>query len=58
MTNANMQLVVLAVDLEGELIKPEPKLDPGEHIVAKVVELKNLAAELKGNHCASFNCNK
>ena len=50
MTNANMQLVVLAVDLEGELIKPEPKLDPGEHIVAKVVELKNLAAELKGNH--------
>lgn len=49
MTNANMQLVVLAVDLEDKMINAEPKLDPGEHIVAKVVELTNLNAELKGN---------
>ncbi|KAF8906015.1 NUDIX hydrolase domain-like protein [Gymnopilus junonius] len=54
MTNANMQLVVLAVDLEDKMIKPEPKLDPGEHIVARVVELTKLVTELKDYDTKGF----
>lgn len=48
MTNANMQLVVLNVLMEDQLTKPEPKLDPGEFIVTKVVEVSKLTAELEG----------
>ncbi|PPQ86875.1 hypothetical protein CVT25_012594 [Psilocybe cyanescens] len=49
MTNANMQLVVLSVVMEGEITKPEPKLDPGEFIVTKVVEVAKLNSELEGD---------
>lgn len=48
MTNANMQLVVLNVDLEDKLETPVPKLEIGEYIVTKVVELSRLKAELEG----------
>jgi ADP-ribose pyrophosphatase len=54
MTNANMHLVVLGVDLEDELTRPESKLDPGEHIVTKVVEVKNLNAQLEDYNKKGF----
>jgi len=43
-----MQLVVIDVTLEDELLTPEPKLDPGEHIVTKVVEIDKLQATMDG----------
>lgn len=43
-----MQLVVLAVDLEKEMEYPEQKLEDGEFIVRKVVELTKLKEELEG----------
>ncbi|KAF4614465.1 hypothetical protein D9613_002886 [Agrocybe pediades] len=46
MTNANMQLVVVEVTMEDKLLTPEPKLDPGEHIVTKVVEIDKLQATM------------
>ncbi|KAK1232509.1 hypothetical protein PQX77_004360 [Marasmius sp. AFHP31] len=48
MTNANMKLVVLNVTLEDKLELPEQKLEQGEFIVRKVVELNKLYDELKG----------
>lgn len=48
MTNANMQLVVISVLLDDKLEIPEPKLDPGEYIVTKIVELSKLSVELEG----------
>lgn len=48
MTNSNMQLVVLNVDLEDKLETPAPKLEVGEYIVTKVVELSRLKDELEG----------
>jgi len=50
MTNANMQLVVLNVELEDKMEYPAPKLEAGEHIVTKVVSLTNLYSELEGIH--------
>ncbi|KAF9532369.1 NUDIX hydrolase domain-like protein [Crepidotus variabilis] len=47
MTNANMQLVVVAVDLEDKMEWPQPKLEDGEHIVTKIIELSKLKAELE-----------
>jgi ADP-ribose pyrophosphatase len=47
MTSANMKLVALNVDIkEGE--EPAQKLEEGEHIVKKVVELDKLLEELEG----------
>lgn len=48
MTTANMQLAVLSVILEDKMETPEAKLEPGEFIVTRVVELANLNKELKG----------
>ena len=48
MTNANMQLVVVSVLFDDKLETPEPKLDPGEYIVTKTVELSKLSVELEG----------
>jgi ADP-ribose pyrophosphatase len=48
MTNANMQLAVLNVDLEDKMETPTPKLEVGEHIVTRVVELSRLKDELEG----------
>lgn len=43
-----MQLVVISVLLDDKLETPEPKLDPGEYIVTKTVELSKLSVELEG----------
>lgn len=53
MTNANMKLVVLSVLLDDKLTTPEPKLEAGEFIVTKVVELAKLQSELEGNEISS-----
>ncbi|KIK63815.1 hypothetical protein GYMLUDRAFT_40901 [Collybiopsis luxurians FD-317 M1] len=47
MTNANMKLVVLNVTLEDKLETPDQKLDAGEFIVRRVIELQKLLGELK-----------
>ncbi|CAA7267954.1 unnamed protein product [Cyclocybe aegerita] len=47
MTNANMQLVVVSVDMDDQLEIPDPKLEAGEFIVTKVVELAELKATLE-----------
>ncbi|KAJ3493251.1 hypothetical protein NLJ89_g11063 [Agrocybe chaxingu] len=49
MTNANMQLVVVSVDMDDQLETPDPKLEAGEFIVTKVVELAKLKVTL-GNY--------
>ncbi|ELU41880.1 NUDIX domain-containing protein [Rhizoctonia solani AG-1 IA] len=47
MTSANMKLIALNVDVkEGE--EPSQKLDEGEHIVKRIIELDNLMEELQG----------
>jgi ADP-ribose pyrophosphatase len=43
-----MKLVVVAVDFEGQLETPDSKLESGEFIVKRVVELAKLNDELKG----------
>ncbi|KAF9002000.1 NUDIX hydrolase domain-like protein [Cyathus striatus] len=47
MTNANMQLVTVEVELDDHLKMPEPKLDAGEFIVKRIVEISKLNEELK-----------
>lgn len=47
MTNANMKLVVLSVVLDDKMEIPEAKLEVGEFIVTKVVELAKLKTELE-----------
>lgn len=49
MTTANMKFVVLSVALEDKMETPVAKLEPGEFIVTRVVELAKLNAELKGS---------
>ena len=48
MTTANMKLVTVDVLLDDQLEYPDQKLDEGEAIVKRVVELKSLYKELKG----------
>lgn len=47
MTNANMKFVIANVTLEDKLTKPKQKLEAGEFIVTRVVELSKLHEELK-----------
>ncbi|KAF7971636.1 hypothetical protein HWV62_20668 [Athelia sp. TMB] len=47
MTTANMQLAVLSVTMEDKLDISEAKLEPGEFIVTRIVELAKLNEELK-----------
>jgi len=47
MTNANMRLVILSVSLDDKMEAPDAKLDAGEFIVKRVVELDKLSDELK-----------
>ncbi|KAG6889779.1 hypothetical protein C0992_004197 [Termitomyces sp. T32_za158] len=54
MTNANMKLVVLSVVLDDKLELPDQKLDPGEFIVRRVVELSKLNSELKDYDTRGF----
>ncbi|KAF7322719.1 Nudix hydrolase domain-containing protein [Mycena chlorophos] len=48
MTNANMKLVVVRVDLEDKMEHPTQKLEAGEFIVRRVVEVDKLDQVLKG----------
>ncbi|THH09227.1 hypothetical protein EW145_g2181 [Phellinidium pouzarii] len=47
MTSANMKLVVLGVTFPGKLELRDAKLDDGEHIVKRIVELTKLYDELR-----------
>ncbi|KAF8269790.1 NUDIX hydrolase domain-like protein [Lactarius quietus] len=47
MSTANMKLVVLDVPLEGDMELPDQKLEAGESIVRRAVEVRNLYKELK-----------
>lgn len=44
-----MQFAVLGVTMEDKLERPEAKLEPGEFIVTRIVELAKLSEELKGS---------
>ncbi len=48
MTNANMKLVTVDVPFPEKLEMPAQKLDPGEYITARIVEISKLSAEFKG----------
>lgn len=50
-----MKLVTIDVQLDDKLEYPEQKLDEGEAIVKRVVELKSLYKELKGLCRLSFD---
>ncbi|KAG9101680.1 hypothetical protein FS749_004489 [Ceratobasidium sp. UAMH 11750] len=53
LTSANMKLVAVNVDIkEGE--EPAQKLDEGEHIVKRVVELDKLLGELQAYEARGF----
>ncbi|KAG6845040.1 hypothetical protein H0H87_001377 [Tephrocybe sp. NHM501043] len=54
MTNANMKLVVLSVVLDDKLKLPDQKLDAGEFIVRRVVELSKLHQELRDYDTKGF----
>ncbi|KAJ7273410.1 NUDIX hydrolase domain-like protein [Mycena rebaudengoi] len=54
MTTANMKLVVLAVELADKLETPEQKLEAGEFIVKRVVEIAKLNEELKAYDAKGF----
>lgn len=48
MTGANMHLVTVDVEVEDGAPGPEQKLEPGEHIVRRLVPVKELGAVLDG----------
>ncbi|KZP29978.1 hypothetical protein FIBSPDRAFT_815660 [Athelia psychrophila] len=54
MTTANMQLAVLSVTMEDKLERPEAKLEPGEFIVTRIIELAKLNEELKAYDAKGF----
>ncbi|KAJ7684799.1 NUDIX hydrolase domain-like protein [Mycena polygramma] len=54
MTTANMKLVVLNVDLADKMETPAQKLEAGEFIVTRVVELSKLNEELKAYDAKGF----
>jgi hypothetical protein len=53
LTSANMKLVIVDVKLTEEDPEPEAKLDEGEHIVKRVVEVKDLWKTLEGEYRCS-----
>lgn len=50
MTTANMKLVAVDVPFPDKLEKSAQKLEPGEFITARIVEIAKLSDELKGKH--------
>jgi len=54
MTNANMKLVILKVVMSDYPSSPKAKLDEGEHIVKRIVELDRLNDELKAYDARGF----
>lgn len=49
MTNANMKLITVDVPFPEKLEMPAQKLDPGEYITARIVELSKLSTEFRGS---------
>ncbi|KAJ3565095.1 hypothetical protein NP233_g7865 [Leucocoprinus birnbaumii] len=47
MTNANMKFIIVNVTLEDKLVMPKQKLEAGEFIVPRIVEVYKLHDELK-----------
>ncbi|KAJ7734933.1 NUDIX hydrolase domain-like protein [Mycena maculata] len=54
MTTANMKLVVLNVELPDKMEAPEQKLEAGEFIVKRVVEIVKLSDELRAYDAKGF----
>lgn len=57
MTNANMKLVIVAVTFPDKLELSDAKLEEGEHIVKRIVELDKLHGVLQGQsapYCSLF----
>ncbi|KAJ7043355.1 NUDIX hydrolase domain-like protein [Mycena alexandri] len=54
MTTANMKLVVLRVELADKMETPQQKLEAGEFIVKRVVELSKLNEDLKAYDAKGF----
>lgn len=52
MTNANMRLCTVRVKLSESDPEPKQKLDEGEHIVKRIVEVKELYNVLQGKLCS------
>ena len=50
MTTANMKLIAVDVPFPDKLEKSAQKLEPGEYITARIVELAKLPDELKGEY--------
>lgn len=48
MTGANMYLVTVDIRLPDDAPAPVPKLEPGEHIVHRLVRLRELSGALRG----------
>lgn len=48
MTGANMNLVTVDIDVAPDAEEPKQKLDDGEHIVKRLVPLKELQKTLHG----------
>ena len=53
MTNANMKLVMVDVPFSGELETYEQKLDAGEFITRRVVELSKLSEEFASTYTST-----
>ncbi len=56
MTNANMKLVTVDVPFPEKLEMPAQKLDPGEFITARIVELSKLRAEFQCSSLLQHAC--
>ncbi|KAH9946397.1 NUDIX hydrolase domain-like protein [Epithele typhae] len=54
MTNANMKLVTIEVSFPDKLEMAPQKLEPGEYIVVRVVELSKLGEVLRGSLLQKF----
>lgn len=54
MTTANMKLIVAQVTMQDKLESPEPKLESGEFIVKRIIELAKLDDELKAYAAKGF----
>jgi ADP-ribose pyrophosphatase len=57
MTNANMRLCTVRVKLSESDPEPKQKLDEGEHIVKRIVEVKELYNVLQGRFPISYMFN-
>lgn len=56
MTNANMKFVVVEVLFPDQIELSDAKLEEGEHIVKRIVELPKLSDELAGESFSEPFC--